>query len=157
MLFLWIATAAALTGCAAGGSPDSPTGGIALEMIVRGEANLAALYRVDRDGSISFGGGVDARNDRVTWTGSMTAAEIDELRRLLEEYGWFERVPVSTGEPPQRRYRIWLRWPGGRKRYKVRGSSPDITPIHDHLERVARRRLGGDPVIQALPRPSAPP
>jgi hypothetical protein len=153
------AVSTALIGCSQSLRLDgSATGGVALEMFVRGEANLAALYRVEPAGTISFGGGADALNRQVTWTGPMTAAEIDELRSLLDRHGWFAKAPGSTGEPPQRSYRIRLTTPEGRRRhFWVRGASEDVTPIHDLLERLARRRLDADHVIESLPRPSQPP
>ena len=50
-----------LPGCARPGAAEqlSGTGGIALEMLVRGEGHLAVLYRVQPDGTIGFGGGTN--------------------------------------------------------------------------------------------------
>ena len=143
--------AAIIAGCAL---PDSATGGLTLELNVKGEGQLAVLYRVNRDGTLGFGGGADARNCRISWTGPMTADEIKALRSLLDRHGWFSHGPASTGEPPQREYRIKLTWEGGRRRYTVKGASPDVTPIDQLLERIARRRL--DPFLDSLPRPSHP-
>ncbi|MCH8153460.1 MAG: hypothetical protein IH830_13935 [Planctomycetes bacterium] len=144
-------------GCARSGAAESlwGTGGIALEMLVRGEGHLAALYRVQPDGTIGFGGGTDARNRRVTWTGQMTAQEIEQLRSLLQQHGWFHAVPSSTSSAAdaKRSYRIKLSWPQGRWRRHITGISPHITPLHDLLEQIARRRLEEDDAIKALPQP----
>ncbi len=128
----------------------SPTGGLKLELLVHGEANLAVLYRVSEDGMIGYGGGADARNRTITWTGQMTAGEIDELRALLHQHGWFGGAPRSTGEPKERVSRIKLSHAGRSHSYKVRGRSPDVTPIEQLLDRVARRRF--ERFLESLPK-----
>ncbi len=160
---LWAVIAVGLlTGCSFHGAADplSPTGGIAMEMQVAGEGNLAALYRVQPDGKIQFGGGAEARNRRITWTGQMTAREIQQLRELLEQYGWFDTAPTFPRRDmpkPKRSYRLTLSWPGGRWHRRVRGASPQVTEIHDLLEQIARRRLEGHRILEALPTPSSQP
>lgn len=129
----------------------SATGGLKLELLVHGEANLAVLYRVSRDGTIGYGGGADARNRTITWTGQMTPGEIDELHALLQQHGWFDGAPRSTGEPQERVSRIKLRHAGRSYSYKVRGISPDVTPIEQLLDRVARRRF--ERFLESLPKP----
>ncbi len=128
----------------------SPTGGIKLELLVHGEANLAVLYRVSEDGMIGYGGGADARNRTITWTGQMTPGEIDELRALLQQHGWFDGAPRSTGEPQERVSRIKLSHAGRSNSYKVRGRIPDVTPIEQLLDRVARRRF--ERFLESLPK-----
>ncbi len=144
-----------LCGCSGGGGTGavggrSPTGGFKLELRVHGEANLAVLYRVSEDGTIGYGGGADARNRTITWTGQMTPGEIDELRALLQKHGWFRGAPRSTGEPRKRVSRIKLSHDGRRHSYKVRGRSPDITPVEELLDRVARRRF--ERFLESLPK-----
>jgi hypothetical protein len=134
--------------------PGSATRGLSLEVWLWGEQNLAIFYRVITDGTIGFGGGADARSQRVTWSGPMTAEEIDRLWALLREHGWFsgDVKAASTGEPEQRWYRIRLRWPGGSKRYKIRGENPQVAPVEALLAQASRRRLEGD--LERLPKPS---
>ena len=157
--WMWLvgtALAAMIAGCAAlsGVDPGSATRGLTLELWLRGQENLMVLYRVEQEGTIGFGGGADARNQRITWTGPLTAEEIDRLWVLLDEHGWFtgDVKTASTGEPRHRRYRIRMRWPGGSKRYKTRGENPAVTPVETLLEQASRRRLGG--FLQTLPSPS---
>jgi hypothetical protein len=120
---------------------------------VSGEKNLALLYRVDDGGTLRFGGGADARLGRTSWSGAMSPQEIHELQSLLERCGWFEREPRTSGEPRTLRTRIAIRWPGGSRRYTLRGSSPDVEPVVAWLDRLARRRF--DEVLRAL-QPQAP-
>ena len=108
------------------------------------------LYRVSADGTIGYGGGADARNRTITWTGQMTPGEIDELRALLQQHGWFRGAPRSTGEPKERVSRIKLSHAGRSHSYKVRGRSPDVTPVEKLLDRVARRRL--ERFLESLPK-----
>jgi hypothetical protein len=147
--------AAVMAGCAAlsGADPGSATRGLSLEVWLRGEENLTVLYRVEPAGTIGFGGGPDARFQRITWTGPLTAEEIDRLWALLQEHGWFsgEVKAASTGEPRERQYRIRLRWPGGSKRYRIRGENPQVTPVEALLDQASRRRLGG--FLETFPRP----
>jgi hypothetical protein len=147
----WAALAAVTAGC--GTDPASTTRGLSLEVWLRGEQNLAILYRVETDGTIGFGGGVDGRSRRVTWSGPLTDEEIDRLWALLRANGWFSGnvKAASTGEPRQREYRIRLRWPEGNRRYKIRGANPRVAPVEALLNEASRRRLGTE--LERLPRP----
>ncbi len=154
---LMLALCATITFLGCSGSsrvdPQSPTGNLSLTMLVLTEDNAAALYRVEPDGSIHFGGGLDARLEKTTWSGPMTAEEIRHLHDLLEQHGWFEAGPDSTDRPPGRSYRIQLRWPEGRQTYRVIGRSADVTPIEQLLAQAAGRRH--EAFLETLPRPSA--
>ncbi len=138
--------AVALCGC--NGAPprfDDPAvrnrGGFYLELWVLGEENLAALYRVNGLGQIGFGGGVAARNYKLTWTGTITPEVLDELRGLLQGHGWFAGEVASVPEPRRRINRIELRWDGERRRMKVRGASPAVEPVRIFLDKASRSRL----------------
>ncbi|MHC4613644.1 MAG: hypothetical protein ACYTAU_08730 [Planctomycetota bacterium] len=147
------ALAVVLAGCSAA-DPGSATRGLSLEVWDRGLENRAVLYRVETDGTISFGGGRDAIQQSVSWTGPLTAEEIDQLWVLLEDHGWFsgEVRAASTGEPRRRQCWIRLRWPGGKKRIRFRGENPDVDPVEALLAEASRRRLQGD--LKTLPQPS---
>ena len=144
-----------LLGCSGSSrvDPQSTTGGLSLKMLVVTEDNAAALYHVQPDGTIHFGGGLDARQENTTWSGPMTAEEIQELHDLLTHHGWFATSPVSTDRPKGRSYRIQLRWPQGRQTYRVIGRSLDVTPIEQLLAQAAGRRH--EAFLQTLPRPSS--
>ncbi len=122
-------------------------------MLVLTEDNAAALYRVEPDGTIHFGGGLDARLEKTTWSGPMTVEEIQKLRDLIQRHGWFKAGPDSTDRPPGRSYRIQLRWPQGRQTYRVIGRSLDVTPIEQLLAQAAGRRH--EAFLETLPRPSS--
>jgi hypothetical protein len=147
------ALAVLLAGCS-GPDAGSATRGLSLEVWDRGLENRAVLYRVEIDGTLSFGGGMDAIHQRTSWTGSLTAEEIDRLWVVLEDHGWFsgDVRAASTGEPRRRQCRIRLWWPGGRRQYRIRGENPDVEPVEALLAEASRRRLGPD--LEALPPPS---
>ena len=149
-----VATLAPL-GCSGGSrvDPQSPTGGLSLKMLVLTQDNAAAMYRVEPDGTIHFGGGLDARQEKTTWSGPMTAQEIQQLRDLIAQHGWYDAGPVSTDRPPGRSYRIQLRWPQGRRTFRVLGRSLDVTPIEQLLAHAAGRRH--DAFLDTLPKPSS--
>ena len=81
------ALAALLAGCSAS-DPGSATRGLSLEMWMQGGENRAAFYRLETDGTLGFGGGADALSHNITWTGPLTAGEIERLWVLLDEHGW---------------------------------------------------------------------
>ncbi len=158
---LWTTAALALavcTGCSVPGSSprvDRPevffADGFLLELRLRGLDNYAALYRVNGARRLGFGGGADASNRELSWTGSLSDEQYDRLQALLRQHGWFDGLVASTGEPPQRVARIELRWSGGRRRFKVTGHSPDVEPVRQLLDDAARRRF--EPALENLPRP----
>ena len=145
-----------LGGCSSlsGADPHSVTRGLSLDMYAWGEGNFAVFYRVGTDGSLGFGGGVDARVQNVSWTGALTAEEIDRLWVLLEEHGWFSGAvkAATTGDPKRRQYRLRVRWPDGQKKYRVKGENPGVAPVEELLGAAARRRMDG--FLETLPQPS---
>lgn len=134
---------------------NSPTGGISLQMSIKGKDNLAALYRVEQDGSIHFGGGQDAQLNKTSWTGQLTQQDVEQLRASLDEHGWFTAEPASSSIDADRKYRIDLRWPGGNRNFKVTGKGLMIAPIEDLLVKFANRRH--DLFLESLPKASEPP
>ena len=134
---------------------NSPTGGLSVEMSITGKDNFAALYRVERDGTIHFGGGQDAQLNKTSWTGQFTNEDVEQLRALLNEHGWFDETPTSSAIDADRKYRIDLRWPGGHRSFKVTGKSSMIAPIEDLLVEIANRRH--EVFLESLPKASEPP
>ena len=148
--------AAALAGCA--GAPprlEEPTVQITrdfyVELWVVGEENLAALYRVNQLGQIGFGGGTKARDHVITWVGTISPEQLQQLQALVQEHGWCtEKIP-SVPEPRQRVNRIQMQCQGHYRRMTVRGASPDVEPLRAFLDRAARERL--EPQMKALELP----
>lgn len=134
---------------------NSPTGGISLEMSITGKDNLAVNYRVDQDGSLHFGGGLDAQINKTSWTGQLSSQEVKQLVALLNEHGWFKQEPDSSSIDADRKYSIDLRWPDGHRSFDVTGKGSGIAPIEELLARVTNRRH--DEFLESLPKPMEPP
>lgn len=145
----------AANGCAGAqksGSDGHRTGGIALDMLIEHEDGRRSFYRVFPDGTLGFAGGSDARQRRITWTGMMSDEQIEELVRLIDEHGWRASEPAAGDNRGEVTYRIDLRCPEGRYRYRVNGDSPAVMPIYNHVHEIAMQRF--EHVIETLPRPS---
>ena len=101
-------------GCSSLGASNanSLTGGISLEMSIKGKENLATIYKVEQDGTIHFGGGLDAQLNKTSWTGQLTEQEATQLIALLNKQGWFSDLPYSSNFDADREYKIKLRWIG---------------------------------------------
>ena len=140
-------------GCAStGGSKGQDiTGGLTLEVYVEAGGGSYARYRVEPDGTLSFGGGQDAIDRRFTWSGPMTAEEIDRLTALIDEHRWLEADPSSTGEPADRKIDIKLRKGPNRRSFAVIGESEAVAPVLELLEAAARRRH--EEFLRRLPQP----
>ncbi len=147
-------TLAVNTGCAGKGPRPQQTEvriaeGFWLELWILGEENYATLYRVNGARALGFGGGAVAFNRKLSWAGRLQDEEYDRLQELLGEHGWFDGTIASTDEPRRRVARIRLRWPGGSRRLKVTGASPDVEPVRQLLDHAARRRF--EPELEILP------
>ncbi len=142
-----------LEGCAGNGSRmESATGGVELSLYVRDASGAEMLYDVKRDGTLSFGGGMDARLGNTTWTGMMTEEEIRQLHELLSQREWFKAKLRSTDEPEGVLYRVSINAPQSRRRFTLKGEHESVKPVRELLEKVALRRLEGD--LERLPKPS---
>ncbi len=123
--------------------------GFYLELWILGRERYATLYRVNGARKLGFGGGGDASNRRISWVGTLTAEQYGELQDLLERHGWFTGTVSTTGDPPERVTRVRLHWPGGSRKFKVKGDSQDIEPVRQLLSDAARQRLRRD--LEQLP------
>ncbi|MCA9296174.1 MAG: hypothetical protein KC983_06640 [Phycisphaerales bacterium] len=132
----------------ADGSTDS---GFSLEILYTDEANLAALYRIRPNDTFEFAGGRDALSGQATYTTLLSREEVDRVRLRIAEVGWETREPVSTDDPPKRRFAIRFTTERGSYSYRVRGESPDVRPVLELLDDFSRRRLKAD--LDRLPEP----
>lgn len=122
-----------------------------LTLRIEESKNKAAYYTVDTDGTLGFGGGLDARFERITWTGPMQDDELAELLALIERNQLFERKPVGTGEPKSLRWRFEVSGPKGWKRSRLTGECPILRQVYELLDAISRRRFEG--ILETLPKP----
>jgi hypothetical protein len=148
-----------LAGCAGGlkaGAPDSPTGGIAIEIFRTDERSSHALYVVDPDGTISFGGGFDAQQERTTWSAPMTAEQIVSLQAILSEQLW-QQAPVRSEEasdPGSVECRILFAAPAISWRATVPADNPRVSPVVEFLRELSLARH--EEVLRSLPQANQP-
>lgn len=146
-----------LTACASTrgvGDPNTPTGGVALEVETRDSESLKlSLYRVWPDGVIDWGGGRDAMNSVTTWEGLMGQAEIAKMRTLLEQDGWYEGRPTGSGTPKTAMATVVVRSAAGSRTTTIRGTSPELDRLLEVLREATKGRHDG--YLRKLP--EAPP
>lgn len=140
--------------CASAGTHDDATGGLTMEMYITRPGNSFARYKLDRDGTLHFGGGFDAQARRYTWSGPMTDEEILRLLEMIETYRWFEAEPSSGVEEKGRTFEIDLEGADRHRKYTVTGDSPAVVAVYDLLRDAAMRRHEG--ILRSLPEADAP-
>ena len=128
--------------------------GFELSMYVRDETGAESLYKVTRDGTLGFGGGLNARLDHTTWSGPLFPEELRQLHDLLAAADWFKAKPESTGQPEQKIYRISLNSKEKVRSFRLKGDHLQIKPIRDLLDTASLRRLEVD--LRRLPEPNLP-
>lgn len=110
-------------------------------------------YALGRDGVFGFGGGMDARFERTSWTTTLEVVEMNSLRDAIMRERWLEDELRSTNQPRETRYTISVKCDGRSVSARVRGRNERIEPVRDVLKDIANRRLQED--LDRQPRPSA--
>jgi hypothetical protein len=159
-LVIVLAWLALLTGCATDGSilhpmPDQMSG-LFLEISVEKPPDSFALYSVKKDGTISFGGGKEARQGETTWTDELSDEERVKIVAMVEQFGWLHSGPVSSKTNPEHEYAVSARRGSTRMSVEVTGDNPQVVEMVSYLDQICRRRF--DAFIESLPQPGqAPP
>lgn len=151
---LLTASAGLIAACGSGvraGKRSSPTGGVALRMLITDGQSSHALYVVEPDGTIGFGGGWAAMDDRTTWTGPLSVQELETLAALLREHGWFDGKPEADDPDDTGRHTIRFAFPDGGWRISAPHGGRSIAPIRQFLRTVSMRR--NQAVFDQLPEP----
>ena len=162
MLALLIASGLVL-GCAGSGSGKegiasgaanggTRTGGLNLELTVRGPGGERARYVLQEEGILSFSGGRDVILDRVSWTGDLSDDEIKKVRDTIQSVGWLEVKPASMPDGDEYVYTIDLESPTQTASWTITGDSPYVRPVYIVLDQVSRKRF--DSYLDQLPKPS---
>ncbi len=139
-----------LAGCLANErGPDSPKLGkvisdVTLTLSVRDASGAEEFYAVKRDGEFGFGGGMDARFERITWTTQLTPAVMQTLRDLMVSNGWFNKDLHSTKQPKEARFEVEAKCEEGTLHKRIEGENDRIDPVRVWLRDIANRRLEVD-------------
>ena len=143
----------AFTGCTTTtglAQPERPDA-FALQAKVFRPGNRVTLYRVQPDGTISFGGGMNALHDETTWSGALTEDEMTQLRSVLEQHDWFRTPPPRGDGPEDDRAIVSLRRMRYQQKFTVYGDNDLVDRMLQVLERASRRRH--DSYLKRLPEP----
>lgn len=148
----------ALAGCAATpAASTSPTGDRVLEVHRRDTVQLREeFYRVDREGRFGTSGGAAARQEEVTWSMPLAAAQIEALLGPPGDPAWWEGVRAAqrmqsstSSERSPLRTTVRLVGPGVRRSIAVEGEIESVEELLAALRELARRRH--EPQLDALP------
>src|SRR5688572_19130414 len=98
-------------------APEAPRAvedvyGLSLTLDLRDVSGAEEYYTVDRDGLLGFGGGLDARFERVSYEGMLTADDMQALQRLIDEQGLLDSPLTSSNQPKDVRYSVKIRTRG---------------------------------------------
>lgn len=143
-------------GCATTPKGEQRVGGYELEASTTNrDALTASLYKVSADGTIAWGGGMDARDGNTTWSGRLNDEQCAEIERLLVDDGWAKgsKALKGSGEPRSMRSEVKVKGPGGSHTYRFVGESPALDRLLKTLDAASMARL--DRFLKSLPEPGA--
>jgi len=106
-----------------------------------------ALYIVEQNGTIAFGGGMDAITGRTTWKGTLTSAQLSNLQTLLRN-----EQPKATSKRLSNRYIIVSTQGDAIQRVVVPLSDSSATELYYFLEESTLDRIQSH--LNSLPKPS---
>lgn len=106
-----------------------------------------ALYVLDSEQTLSGSGGLDARNDKVTWSMALDAADIDRLDGAIRSAGWLNGD--TFGEPEDalgpRALAVAVRGPGNSSAFTIEAIGenfgPQTTAVLKLLREYSSRRF----------------
>lgn len=149
---LLLLLAAAQVGCSTGGIPrvepgsepssGAPTGGMDFLLSIEDRRDgRFERFRLDRSGTLHYGGGRAALGGSETWSRPLTAEEIDAIVALLDAHGWWAELPRERGEPELFQWSIELA--SGRHRRKTwgQGDCPGVLDMQKMLRAYTAERF----------------
>ena len=106
-----------------------------------------ALYIVEQNGTIAFGGGMDATAGRTSWRGTLTDEQLLTLQTLLRN-----EHPIATSKNLLNRYIIVSTQGDEIQRVVVPLSDSSATELYYFLEESTLDRIQSH--LDSLPKPS---
>ena len=131
-------------------SPAGPTIAPRLDMYLKTADGRQVRYDVASNGQLRFAGGQDIPFSTWSWTGSVTAAQGDALRKIVSQPNWASSIE-SGDDQDKNTWEITLRDGAGHHFFEVTGGSPGIDAAWVILTEAGRARLQED--LDRLPRP----
>jgi hypothetical protein len=110
----------------------------------------AVLFLANSEGDVSYGGGLNAIEDKTTWHGRMTPEERGEFALLISKWN-SKRKNNSFGDGVGK-YRLRVREGSTEKKFELPLTDTTATKVYDLLMHVADARF--NETLNALPKPS---
>jgi hypothetical protein len=139
---------AMLGGCAAASIPrversaEAPTGGMDLVLSIQDRRDgRFERFRLDRTGTLHYGGGKAAITEKETWSRPLTGGEIDLVVGILDANDWWSGLPNSRGEPRLFQWDIELASGRHRRQAWGRGACAGVSEMHEALRGFAAGRF----------------
>lgn len=107
----------------------------------------SALYVVGQNGTIEFGGGIDALAGKTTWEGVLTSVQLAKLQELLSS----EQM-LSVKRKLANRYVIEVQQDDSLHKYVVQLTDSFATELYYFLEESTLHRIQSH--LDSLPKPS---
>ena len=107
----------------------------------------SALYVVEQDGRIEYGGGIDAIAGETTWNGMLTPEQLTKLQNLLRLDDF-----KSVKNKLKQRYQIYVQLDDTYQEFTVPLSDPSAVELYYFLEESTLSRIQMH--LDALPKPS---
>ena len=106
-----------------------------------------ALYVVQKNGTIQFGGGMDALAGKTTWNGSLTSLQLSNLQALLST-----EEMQSANKKLEKRYVIEVQQGDSVHKFVVPITDSSATELYYFLEESTLQRIQSH--LDSLPKPS---
>ena len=119
------------------------------------EALRFALYTLDSKGTLSGGGGLSARNEKVDWTIALGPEDVSRLDTAIRDAGWLngEAIGEPDGASGPRVLAISIRGPNGNQALTIEAKGdafgPQTSAVLKLLVKYASRRYSQK--LNALP------
>lgn len=126
--------------------------GLSLTLDLRDASGAEEYYTVDRDGLLGFGGGMDARFERVSYEGLLSPTDMADLERLIQEQGLLDSPLASSNMPKDVRYSVKIRTRNDSMSKNLKGENAKLEALRAMLRDFANRRLTPD--LERQPKPS---
>ncbi|MAT82509.1 MAG: hypothetical protein CMJ29_12805 [Phycisphaerae bacterium] len=156
ILLTCLASMSSLWGCASNwvstGGPDSPTGGLSIELLMEGKAQQMVRLQLSGDGLLKYAGGRDVANNVYSWEGRVDRADGQAVAAAVRSGQWFVDPPSGDGNET---HTWWIKaWDaqGRHANFTVYGDAKSVQTVYDILNKIASSRFSS--YLDALPEPS---
>jgi hypothetical protein len=130
-------------------APDAPRAikniyDLEITLDLRDATGAQEYYTVDRDGLLGFGGGMNARFERATYTAQLSEDDMRRLREIIEAERLLDGSLASSNQPKSVYYRIKIKFGDDDLSKNIKGTNERIEGFRIVLRDLANRRLAAE-------------